>query len=67
MPLRFMRPSLEGRSFAGLPAIGFVAQNLVDTNAAPGVLANYSSAVPHRTTTYCLQPTSGTLAALACR
>ena len=67
MPLRFMRPSLENRSFSGLPAIGFATQNLVNANAAPGVLANYSSAMPHRTTTYCLQPTTGTLAALACR
>jgi hypothetical protein len=50
---RFTRPSLEGWLFAGLPVIGFTSQNLVNANARPGVLANYSSALPQRIVTNC--------------
>jgi len=67
MPSRFMRPSLEDRIFAGLPVIGFSAQNLVDANAQPGVLANYSSAVAHRVRTNCYVPAAVSLAPAPCR
>jgi len=62
---RFMRPSLEGLSFAGLPVIGFTSQNLVNANARPGVIANYSSAVPHRIVINCFR-SSGNLQPVAC-
>ncbi len=38
----------DGRSFSGLPVIGFAATNYVNSNAQPGRLANYSAAVRHR-------------------
>lgn len=36
--------------FSGLPLIGFVAENFVNNNVTPGVLANYSAVIPHRST-----------------
>jgi hypothetical protein len=38
---------------AGLPAIGFMAYNIVNTQAAPGLLANYGGAFAHRATVAC--------------
>lgn len=35
----------------GLPVTGFMVYNIVNANASPGVLANYSGAFPHRKTT----------------
>ena len=37
-----------GLAFAGLPVTGFWSANYVNTNAAPGALANYSGAYRHR-------------------
>jgi hypothetical protein len=54
-PLRFMRASMDHKSFAGLPVIGFAAQNLANNHAQAGVLANYSSVVPHRTAMSCYE------------
>ncbi len=35
----------------GMPAIGFMAYNIVNANAQPGVLGNYGGAFAHRATT----------------
>lgn len=37
----------------GLPAIGFMAYNVINVNAQPGVLANYGGAFAHRGTMAC--------------
>ena len=37
----------------GLPATGFMAYNVINANAQPGLLANYSGVFRHRTTTAC--------------
>jgi hypothetical protein len=66
-PVRFMRASIENKFFAGLPVIGFAAQNLVNNSVSNGVLANYSSAVPHRIITNCYTPESGNLQARPCQ
>ena len=34
----------------GAPVVGFMAYNIVNTNAQPGRLANYGATFPHRTT-----------------
>lgn len=36
--------------FKGLPAIGFLATNYINSNVQQGVLTNYSGTFPHRTT-----------------
>jgi hypothetical protein len=46
--------AINGPRFRGLPAIGFAAVNYVNANAAPGVLANYSGALPHRAHLACI-------------
>jgi hypothetical protein len=38
----------DGYVFLGLPLTGFVAENFVNQSVTPGVLANYSATVPHR-------------------
>jgi hypothetical protein len=38
----------------GLPATGFMAYNIINTQAQPGMLANYGGAFGHRTTTACV-------------
>lgn len=48
-----MRPANDGTVFEGLPAIGFLATNYVNSAALPGLLANYSGAFAHRTTARC--------------
>lgn len=53
-----MRPDASGRLLSGLPATGFMAYNVVNANAQPGVLANYSGAFPHRSTSTCVNPDS---------
>jgi len=45
--------STNGLSFHGLPALGFAAIDYVNGNVTPGTLANYSAALPHRTTVVC--------------
>jgi hypothetical protein len=62
-----MRASIENKFFAGLPVIGFAAQNLVNNSVSNGVLANYSSAVAHRITTNCYTPESGNLQPRLCQ
>jgi len=37
----------------GLPAAGFMVYNVVNANAEPGILANYSGAFPHRASVAC--------------
>ena len=37
----------------GLPAIGFMVYNIVNANAAPGMLANYGGTFAHRSTMSC--------------
>ena len=43
-----MTPSAEGVVFGGLPATGFSAQRVINANAQPGMLSNYSGAWRHR-------------------
>ncbi len=45
----------DGYTFTGLPTIGFVAENFLDNNVTPGVLATYSAAIPHRSTVQATQ------------
>ncbi|HEV7491462.1 MAG TPA: hypothetical protein VGO25_11685 [Rhodanobacteraceae bacterium] len=40
-------------TLGGLPAIGFMVYNVINANAQPGLLANYSGAFPHRTKVSC--------------
>jgi hypothetical protein len=37
----------------GLPVTGFMVYNVINANAQPGLLANYSGAFPHRATVSC--------------
>ena len=46
----FDRQSL---TLIGLPVTGFMAYNVINTNAQPGMLANYSGLFRHRSTTHC--------------
>lgn len=46
-------PDKSGKVLYGLPAIGFMAYNLINANAQPGKLANYGGVFPHRTTSAC--------------
>lgn len=39
-----------GRTYRGLPTIGFSATRIVNTAARPGLIANYAGAQPHRGT-----------------
>jgi len=43
-----LRTSREGNVFTGLPVTGFLVTNYVNTNAAPGLLGNYSGLYRHR-------------------
>lgn len=38
----------SGHVYEGLPVVGFAAQLVINANAQPGTLANYTSANPHR-------------------
>jgi hypothetical protein len=64
-PRRYLRASNEGKNLAGIPVIGFSTLNLINANAQNGVLANYSAAVPFRTTTACYAVGAGDIA-VAC-
>lgn len=58
-----LRPDVSGKVLRGLPIAGFMAYNVVNAQAQPSKLANYSGAFPHRTTTACSSnepPRSGT-------
>ena len=55
---RLLRASHEGLQLQGLPAIGFEAINYVNANATPGVLANYSAALPMRSRAPCVVDSS---------
>ncbi|MEO7755270.1 MAG: hypothetical protein ABIS07_01735, partial [Dokdonella sp.] len=37
----------------GLPVTGFMVYNIINANAAPNKLANYSGTFPHRSTVSC--------------
>jgi hypothetical protein len=50
----------DGRVLHGLPAAGFMVYNIINANAAPGKLANYSGAFPYRSTVSCTTPASDT-------
>jgi hypothetical protein len=53
-----LRPSIDGDSFVGLPAIGFLAVNYINANVTPGVLSNYSGTYPHRSSASCTNSTN---------
>ena len=40
----------------GLPATGFMSYNIINTQAQPGMLANYGGSFHHRTTMSCVGP-----------
>ena len=44
-------------TFFGLPATGFSVEETINTNAAPGVLANYTGLYNHKYNRVCTQPT----------
>lgn len=46
-------------TLAGLPVAGFMAYNVINANAQPGLLANYSGVFPHRSTTTCQANVTG--------
>ena len=48
-----MRPAGNGAVLSGLPATGFEAINVINANAAPGKLANYSGVYRHRASRAC--------------
>lgn len=51
-----LRAAHDGTQLQGLPVIGFEAVNYINANVTPGVLANYSAALPMRS----LAPCAGT-------
>lgn len=54
---RTLRPAEDGTAVLGLPVVGFTAVNYINTDAAPGMLANYSLAKPQRRTQDCRRNT----------
>jgi len=46
-------PNGAAVTLVGLPVTGFMVYNVINANAQPGMLANYSGAFPHRATTSC--------------
>ncbi len=48
-----MRPADDGTVLKGLPVMGFVVFDYINSNVQAGVLANYSGAVPLRSSTVC--------------
>lgn len=55
LPSLALRPSLEGRRLVGLPVIGTRLVNYVNANASPGLLANFSLAVPMSADSSCIK------------
>jgi hypothetical protein len=49
----------------GLPVTGFMAYNVINTNAQPGLLANYSGVFRQRATTKCNGNASGCIATVS--
>ena len=43
----------RNRITRGLPATGFMVYNIINSNAQPGKLANYSGLFPHRASLSC--------------
>jgi len=43
--------SLNGDTYFGLPTVGFMVQNFINQNAAPGILATYGGNFNHKYTT----------------
>lgn len=43
-----LRPDQQGRRLQGLPAVGFSAVSITNSNVTPGILANYSGTVKHQ-------------------
>jgi hypothetical protein len=43
-----MRPALDGTVLEGMPAIGFLAVEYLNSNARPGLLGNYTGTTAHR-------------------
>lgn len=54
---RSLRLAEDGTSMLGLPVIGFTAINYINSNASPGMLANYSLSKPQRRTQDCRRNT----------
>jgi hypothetical protein len=49
----FLPPGLRGPGLRGLPVIGFQAVRYINANALPGVLANYTRALPLQSSVAC--------------
>ena len=47
-------PQHDGVFLLGLPVTGFMVYNIVNANAQPGILGNYSGAFAHRSTEACV-------------
>jgi hypothetical protein len=52
-------PDGRSNSLVGLPVTGFMAYNVINANAQPGLLANYSGVFRHRSTTSCVGDSAG--------
>ncbi len=52
-PEHKLAASVEGVALRGLPVVGFLAENYINANVTPGVLANYTVAIPHHSTIAC--------------
>lgn len=48
-----LRPAQGGTVLKGLPVTGFAVTRAINASAAPGVLASYGAALPHRTRARC--------------
>jgi hypothetical protein len=48
-----LRPDANGVLFSGLPVTGFMVYNIINSNAQPGLLANYGGTFAHRSTVSC--------------
>lgn len=53
-----MDPDGNEVTLIGLPATGFMVYNIINTQAQPGMLANYGGAFHHRATMSCAGPAS---------
>ena len=54
-----MRPAANGVVLNGLPVTGYEAYNVINTNAQPGLLANYGGLFRHRASRSCTGSTVG--------
>lgn len=59
LPNQHRLTSTDGNVFAGLPATGFSVQQTINTNAAPGVLANYTALYNHKYNRVCANTGGG--------